>query len=129
MKKKILSFLLVPALLIISLNSGCKYDEVLPETVPPGVEVKFGSDIIPIFNSSCNFSGCHNFGGAPPDLTPNNAYDELITGGYIDLDVPDQSELYLWVDGTRSPPMPTSGVDAQIASKILAWIEQGAQNN
>jgi len=129
MKNKILSFLIVPVLVIVSLNSGCKYDAVLPETIPPGTEVKFANDVIPIFNESCNFSGCHNFGGTPPDLTPNNAYGELTTGGYINLDEPEQSELYLWVDGSRNPPMPTSGIDPVIASTILAWIEQGAQNN
>ena len=129
MKNKILSFLIVPALLIISLNSGCKYDEIVPEAPDPGVVVKFSSDILPIFNASCNFSGCHNFGGTPPDLTSNNAYSELITGGYIDIDNPEQSELYQWVKGNRSIPMPLTGTDPEIVSKTLAWIQQGAQNN
>ena len=129
MRNKILSFLIIPALLIISLNSGCKYDSVLPETVPPGDTIYFSLDILPIFNDGCNFSGCHNFGGTPPDLTPNNAYGELTTGGYINLDTPDQSELYKWVNGEGSIPMPISGTDPVTASKILRWIEQGAQNN
>ena len=127
MKNKILSFLIVSVFLIISLNSGCKYDEIVPK--PPEGEIKFSMDIIPIFNASCNFSGCHGFGDKPPDLSVNNAYNSLTTGGYIDLDAPDQSELYQWVKGNRALPMPTNGTDPQIAATILEWINQGAKNN
>ena len=129
MKNKFLSFLMVVALFVISLNSGCRYDAHLPEVVDPGVEVKFSADIIPIFNESCNYSGCHGFGEVPPDLSPNNAYDALINGGYINVDDPEKSELYQWVRGNRSLPMPLTGTDPVIYSTILAWIEQGAQNN
>ncbi len=129
MKNKILFYLIIPALFILSLNSGCKYDEIVPETVPPGVVVTFSGDILPIFNASCNFSGCHAVGQTPPDLTPNNAYDALFDGGYIDIDNPEQSELYQWVKGNRGTPMPITGTDNKIVSETLAWIEQGALNN
>ena len=129
MKQKIIFLLIVFAAFIISLNSSCKYDEIVPETIDPGTEVKFSADIIPIFNESCNFSGCHSFGGYAPDLSPSNAYNSLKTGGFVDVDQPDQSELYQWVSGQRPVPMPVTGIDPLIASTILAWIEQGAQNN
>jgi hypothetical protein len=133
MKKKILSFLIVPALFVIGLISGCYYDEVIPDVSiyeeDPGGEVTFSGDIIPIFNTSCSLSGCHSPGGHSPDLTAANAYNSLINGEYIDVENPEQSELYQWVNGNRTTPMPISGTDPKIASAILAWITQGAQNN
>jgi len=135
MKNRILSFLIVPALLLVGMMSGCYYDEVIYdpssyEEDPNGGDlVTFNADILPIFNSGCNVSGCHSTGGAAPDLTDNNAYNALINGGYIDLVSPKQSELYRWVNGEGSVTMPISGTDPQIVSDILSWIQQGAQNN
>ena len=133
MKKKFLSFQIIPALLIISLVSGCYYDEVIPDPSIYGptddTEVTFSGDIIPIFNSSCNLSGCHGPGEVPPDLSAANAYNSLQNGGYIDVANPEQSELYQWVNGNRAVPMPVSGTNPNTASTILSWIKQGAQNN
>jgi hypothetical protein len=135
MKKKILSFLIVPALLVIGLISGCYYDEVIPDVSiyeeDPNGEVTFSEDIIPIFNAGCNSSGCHGSvpGDIAPDLSTANAYSSLFNGGYINVDKPEQSELYQWVNGNRSTPMPINGTDPKIASAILSWITQGAQNN
>jgi hypothetical protein len=113
--------------------AGCYYDEVLPEPPPPvdnsGQEISFAQDIIPIFNQSCNDSGCHNNGGRAPDLSPENAFDALTNGGYIDTVAPENSELYLWMIGDKGAPMPISGSDASYNSTVLTWISQGALNN
>lgn len=91
--------------------------------------VTFANDIIPVFNSSCNNSGCHSAGGKAPDLSAANAYNSLMGSGYINLDNAASSELYLWMTGKRSLPMPVSGVNKDYNALILAWIKQGAQNN
>jgi hypothetical protein len=114
--------------------AGCYYDEVLPEDlkVTDGntiTNVSFAIDILPIFNASCNNPGCHNTGGIPPDLTPANAYNSLINGGFIDTGSPENSELYQWMKGNRGVPMPIDGSNPSYNSKVLAWIRQGAQNN
>jgi hypothetical protein len=109
--------------------SRCYYDEVLP--VQPNVEVgemSFAADIIPIFNKSCNGSGCHN-GSVKPNLLPANAYNELFSGGYINKSSPADSKLYKWMIGEMGTPMPPSGTNAIYNAKVLAWIEQGALNN
>ncbi len=133
MKKNILSFLIVPALLVVILGSGCYYDAVIPDPSiygpPDETEVTFSGEILPIFNTDCNTSGCHGVGEVAPDLSAANAYNALINGGYIDISNPSQSELYQWVKGNRSIPMPISGTDPKITSAILSWITQGAQNN
>lgn len=91
--------------------------------------VSFVSDIIPIFNSSCNSSGCHSAGGKSPDLTMANAYTSLSNGGYMNSSDPQTSELYLWMTGKKGTPMPVSGINKDFNALVLAWIKQGAQNN
>ncbi|HEX6334780.1 MAG TPA: hypothetical protein VFZ78_11175 [Flavisolibacter sp.] len=91
--------------------------------------VSFAGDIIPIFNNSCNVSGCHNAGGKAPDLSPANAYNSLVNGSYFNTSDPEASEIYLWMTGKRGTPMPLSGVNRDYNAYILAWIKQGALNN
>lgn len=119
--------MLVSISLVIGVS--CKYDEVLPVAPDPGVQISLADDLIPIFNASCNTSGCHNGSGPPPDLRPASAYASLWEGGYIDTMIPEDSELYLWMSGARGLPMPLEGVNATYASQVLLWIEQGALDN
>jgi hypothetical protein len=60
--KKISGFL---AGLVLLLMVGCyKNSTVIPEGGDEVTRtVSFSNDIVPIFNSSCNISGCHNSGG------------------------------------------------------------------
>ena len=128
--KKILSYLIVPAALFWGLVTGCYYDEVIPDVeVYTGAEVTWSGDIIPIFNASCNSAGCHAPGDVAPDLTSANGYNALVNGEYLNIQDPEQSELYQWVKGNRATTMPISGTDPQIVSAVLLWIQQGAQNN
>jgi hypothetical protein len=127
MKKQ--NFLPALVLLLFGLSfAQCYYLEVVDDPEP--VEnVSFSTDIIPIFNGGCNIVGCHNTGGTAPDLSEANAYNSLKNGGYLDLAVPPDSELYQWMAGNRSIPMPLSGPDANNNAKVLKWIEDGAPNN
>lgn len=113
------------------LLSGCyKNMSVISDT---GEEisrtVSFNTELIPMFNASCNMSGCHNSGGKSPDLSPASAYVSLINGSYVNTDNPEASELYLWMTGKKGTPMPVSGINKDYNSLVLAWIKQGAQNN
>ncbi len=110
---------------------GCyKTETVIEETGDEVTRtVSFTQDLVPIFNASCNSSGCHNAGGKAPDLSPVNAYSSLTNGGYVNTGDPEGSELYLWMTGKRGTPMPTSGINPDYNSLVLAWIKQGALNN
>jgi len=115
----------------VLLLAGCYKDKtVLFDT---GTEitrpVSFANDIIPLFNKSCNASGCHSSGGIAPDLTVSNAYTSMQNGNYINTQAPENSELYLWMTGKKGTPMPTDGSNKDYNSLVLAWIKQGAQNN
>ena len=110
---------------------GCYKDKTV--IFDTGTEItrplSFTSDIVAIFNSSCNTSGCHNAGGKSPDLSAANAFTSLANGGYINTGDPLNSELFLWMTGKKGTPMPTTGVNKDYNALVLAWIKQGAQNN
>ena len=114
----------------ITLFTSCYYDQVVPKE--PDISdvgpMSFSNDIIPIFNASCNGAGCHN-GAVSPYLTPAAAYSSLMNGGYIDVNNASNSELYQWMAGNRTLPMPLSGPNSTYNTKVLAWIDQGALNN
>ncbi len=119
--------------LMIAFLAGCYYDDVLPDDLKlsngvPEV-VSFANDLLPIFDQSCSFTGCHNTGGHEPDLSPANAYNSLIGGGFINTASPESSELYQWMKGNRDLPMPDTGPNAAYNALVLAWIRQGAKNN
>ena len=115
----------------VLLLSGCYKDKTVifdtgEEITRP---VGFAADILPIFNNSCNTSGCHSAGGISPDLSAANAYNSLSAGSYFNVGDPVSSELYLWMTGKNGAPMPTNGINQDYNALILAWIKQGAQNN
>ena len=121
------SIYLLAALLFALLNA-CYYDEVASfEGLPTNVSLK--NDVQPIFNRDCNMSGCHD--GIPshaPSLTPENAYSDLTSGGYVNTQDPVNSVLYLSVNGGGMPAgrAPLSVNDLKL---IEAWITEGAKNN
>jgi hypothetical protein len=120
----------VIATLLILMWSACYYDEVVPGASIADVgQISFTTDIIPIFNASCNMSGCHNTGGQAPDLSASNAFNALTNGGYINTSNASASELYKWMNNEESLSMPLSGPNATYNAKVLAWIEQGGSNN
>lgn len=116
--------------MLLILNA-CFYDEVIPveQSVGDVGNITFTADLIPIFNASCNMSGCHNKGGQKPNLNPENAYPNLTTGSYIDTANPENSLLYQKMKGNKGTPMPVSGSNATYNAKVLKWIELGALNN
>ncbi|MBN8687375.1 MAG: hypothetical protein J0M10_10160 [Chitinophagales bacterium] len=121
----------ITALISTGLLSGCYKDKTLVSDTGEEITrtVSFVNDIIPIFNKSCNNSGCHSAGAKAPDLTVANAFTSLNAGNYINLTNPQSSELYLWMTGKKGTPMPLSGPDKDYNALVLAWIKQGALNN
>ena len=129
--KKILKIRTTVFLVLILWSiQACYYDDFLPmdDSTEVGT-VNFNSDLIPIFNASCNLSGCHSTGGKKPNLSPSNAYTSLINGGYINKSAPENSLLYQWMKGLKGTPMPVSGSNATYNAKVLAWLKQGALND
>ena len=117
------------AFMVVLIFSQCFYDTIVPDPIELPDVVSFQEDILPIFNASCNISGCHNTGDFAPDLSEANAYTSLIGGGYINKTAPEDSELYIWMLGDGSIDMPPSGPNATYNALVLQWITEGAFNN
>lgn len=108
--------------------ASCYYDEVMGSDDELPQNVSFNRDVVGIFNKSCNMSGCHDQDPPhPPSLTPAQAYNSLMQGGYINTTVPAESSLYgVIVEGNMPPSGAMSSRDLKI---ILAWLNEGALNN
>jgi hypothetical protein len=122
--KALLTALLVVVLLLLN---GCYYDEVtLSEGLPKNVSLK--NDVVPIFNSNCNTTGCHDAESShSPSLVQANAYNALTTGKYVNTYEPEKSKLYLEISSGSMPPSGPLTLNQQ--KVILAWITEGAKNN
>jgi hypothetical protein len=120
-------------LLILSLGViSCEKAYISTKEVVITEPVSFAADITPIFNASCATPTCHVDGGISPNLTSSKAYDELTQLGYVDTTDAPSSILYVLITSTgsnRMPPAPGASLSGEEIGYILAWIEQGAQNN
>lgn len=105
--------------------SSCEYEWIQPEKTPVPTEVSFSNDLIPIFDNGCNTGVCHGAGATAPDLTPANAYNALMDGGFVNTDTPEASSLYTTMATGTMKNYTTPG-DEDI---VLGWIQQGAKNN
>jgi len=123
--KKLLKIVLVGCVPLFLFS--CYYDE-FPEEPPviidPEIDITFSEYIAPIFEThTC--TDCHNANGQSPNLSPGSAYNSLINGGYIDLADPYNSKLYKKLEADTHYRVITEEEKAY----IIAWIEDGAQDN
>ncbi len=127
------SMKLIPAILfVLFLATACEKAYLTKKEVIITEPVSFAADIQPILTADCATPNCHVGGGPPPDLTAANAYNEITQLGYVDTSNATESLLYKLIVSTssnRMPPPPASPLNAEEIGYILAWIEQGAQNN
>ncbi len=109
--------------------TGCYKDIILPDVAVdpdgPPQSVSFKTDLAPIFNSKCALSGCHVSGARKPFLNTAISYQEIVSGGFVNIIVPKESILYKAVNGSMKEYIP-SAVDRQ---KVYDWIRNGAPNN
>jgi hypothetical protein len=107
--------------------ASCYKDVIIPpvtQATPPQF-VSYSGDLQPLWTSNCALSGCHVAGGQVPYLTEGISYNQLVGGGYVNTVVPENSELYIAINGIMMPHIP-SATDRQ---KVYDWIRNGAPNN
>lgn len=117
-------------LILICGFSSCKPKDDC-ETIPS--EVSFSKAVQPIFDRSCNTSGCHQ--GTTPagglDLSAAKAYDQLssVGSGYVKAGNSAGSLLYLQMNSITNPMPPTGKLDACEINLVKGWIDQGGLEN
>lgn len=133
--KQLSKTLTVMAAFALLFFAACEYEFIEPAKIappPPGDDTtSFSKEVLPIFSKvfyfkSCDASGCHNTGGIKPDLTPANAYNAIISGGYVNAVTPASSKLYTKCAPGGSMKKYISDEDLAI---LLKWLQYGAPNN
>lgn len=96
----------------------------------------FESEVLPIFQSNCAKSGCHD-AASHQDGYVLNAYDSLfkkdgkVNSNNIKPGNPANSELYkvLFETGSKKmPPLPNPDLTTDQKNLIARWINEGAKN-
>ena len=124
MIKKV-SFYLMGYLFTLMMFSSCNYDYIYPEPIPIR-DFSFKTDIIPMFNKSCNAT-CHAKGATPPDLSAANAYASIMAiPNLINITTPKESIFYVKLSTGSMKDLGMTDADKTI---FLKWIEQGAKDN
>jgi len=141
LKTLISTFLIVALLAAFS----CKHDPDPVGVLPPadttgnntGTQcspdtVYFVQQVLPIFQSSCAMSGCHDAGSANEGIILDS-YANIINTGGINVSNPTDSKIYeAMVENDpedRMPPPPAAPMTSEQLSLISKWIVQGAKNN
>jgi hypothetical protein len=130
---------IIPGLLLLF---SCKHDPeniVLPDPEPEPSEkpchpdtVYFKNDILPIFQSSCAMSGCHDAVTAQ-DGVILDSYANIISTGDVKPGNPEGSDIFEVIaeddPDKRMPPPPATALPAAQIEMIRTWILQGALDN
>ena len=113
----------------ITVNS-CKHETPVATTG----DVCFESEILPIFQSSCAKSGCHDAGSAAEGYILNT-YQNIMNTGENDGIVPFNSakseiiEAILESDPDKiMPPPGNSPLTTEQKNLLIAWVNEGAPN-
>lgn len=118
--------------LVLSLGigiSGCYKDIIKPDlpkdpNAPPQ-QVSFNNELKPLFAASCATVGCHVSGAHKPYLSADISYQQIVNGGFVNLALPSQSQLYKMINGDMQQYIPS----ADNRQKVFDWIRNGAPNN
>ncbi len=128
--------LLLSFILVLGINCVNNVEDQVPEI--PDEPISYASDIQPIFNNTCGGGFCHTNGDNVNGVNLAS-YQNSITsmgssyGGLIII--PSNADNSPLVDKLGSNPefgsrMPLTGsISSSDVGKIIAWINQGAQNN
>ncbi len=115
-KTVLLNLALVYALPLVLSCSADKEDVVTPPPNPPAAEVKFSTQVLPIFQTSCG--GCHGVTNPPNGIS-------LTTFTQISANA---TAAYNAIQADR---MPKGGPALSATQKALikAWIDAGKKDN
>ncbi len=106
--------------IVIILFSGCTYDNL--ELNPcERIAVKYSESIVPLIQSRCALSGCHN--GDSTSVGNFNLYDEVktrVANGQFELKVFESKSM---------PPTTLPPLTIKQFNLLKCWVDAGAPNN
>lgn len=111
--------------------ASCQYKFIVEPAEPPPNPVDtiyLSQDVVPIWNDGEHCTSCHKAGGTAPDLTPENAYDQIMSMGLVDTQDPPESLIYKFPNPDTDTHTWKKYTENQAAT-VLQWIEQGAIDN
>jgi len=137
-------FVLLFFITVFYLPYSCKHEPDPTGTINPidttgnntGTEcskdtVYFVQQVLPLFQSGCAMSGCHDAATHKDDVILNNYTNIMTTGGIVPGN-PGNSKSYkmmIRTDEDRMPPPPAPAMSSTQLALISKWISQGAKNN
>lgn len=138
MKKQII-YILSIVVITISVVGGCKHHPIIPkkqDSLPidtnivkpptnPKDSVCFDEEILPILNSNCAMSGCHDPGSAQEGIILNNYSNVQSTISSNKL----ITYITTTVSSKRMPPPPMSALTQTQIDLIKKWINEGRKQN
>ena len=124
MNKKSILYAVAFMLMVVSVSLFSCVKDIGPLPVQKSVtfcdslNVKWSTDIQPIIQANCAFSGCHSAGASMGDFTAYAGVKAKVDNGSLNNRVIIQKNM------PSSGPLPNS-----LIQKIDCWIQKGAQNN
>ena len=94
--------------------------------------ISYSSQVQPLFNQACNFSGCHDNGAHQSYLVLTSYGQAVLTiTGVVVPNKPDGSTLVLRIQGSVGARMPPGNypLNQNQINGIRTWIAEGAKNN
>ena len=119
--KNLFSFLSI--FLLALFLSSCEHDSTGIENLP---EMSFSKDVLPVFQTGCAISGCHDSQTAKESKV-YDSYDNIIKD--VEPGDPDRSKVYKIMLDPFQPMPPDKPIPEEDRIKIRLWILQGAKNN
>jgi mono/diheme cytochrome c family protein len=92
----------------------------------PNAAICFERDILPIFNSKCAMSGCHDAGTAAEGYDLSN-YSKIVGDGIV-KGKPGKSEIYEEIEDGEMPPKGYTKLSDAEKQLLYDWIADGAKN-
>lgn len=92
----------------------------------PNAAICFERDILPIFNSKCAMSGCHDAGTSAEGYTLDN-YKNIVSDGIV-AGKPNKSEVYESIADGEMPPKGYTKLSDAEKQMLYDWIVDGAKN-
>lgn len=121
---KITQFSLIAAFSLLAVwgIQSCQHEQM----GDPNAAICFERDILPIFNSKCAMSGCHDAGSSAEGYDLSN-YKKIVSRGIV-KGKPNSSELYEVVADGEMPPRGYTKLSAAEKKMLYDWIADGAKN-